>query len=216
MVMAASVSCPLACLACLAFLILNLWLPCDAFAPSTSRPGAFKVVLEPPSPLPSSSGLSASATDGDASFVENLTRRYELFQGARSDGYDFKQSTAIAIAGAYDADEVRGTIRKYVDSAPCVMFTWENSPACKKAVKYLDVAGASYANVRLDDPWDEGNPIRAELGKMVGRSSVPCVFVGGEYVGGFDAGAGEDSPGLMEMAFKGTLREKLRDAGALQ
>ena len=63
--------------------------------------------------------------------------------------------------------------------------------------------------VRLDDPWEKGNPIRAELGKMVGRSSVPCIFIGGKYVGGYDGGVGDDSPGILEMAFKGTLREKL-------
>jgi glutaredoxin-related protein len=69
--------------------------------------------------------------------------------------------------------------------------------------------------VRLDDPWEKGNPIRAELGKMVGRSSVPCIFIGGKYVGGYDGGVGDDSPGILEMAFKGTLREKLVAVGAL-
>lgn len=131
------------------------------------------------------------------------------------DGYDFKQSTAIALAGDYDEEAIQSKIKEEIDSAPCVMFTWEASPACKKAVKYLDIAGASYKIVRLDDPWSEGNPIRAELGKMVGRSSVPCIFMGGEYVGGFDGGVGEDSPGILEMAFKGTLREKLKEVGAL-
>ena len=57
--------------------------------------------------------------------------------------------------------------------------------------------------------------MRAELGKMVGRSSVPCIFIGGNYVGGFDGGVGEDSPGILELAFKGTLGDKLKDAGAM-
>ena len=88
-------------------------------------------------------------------------------------------------------------------------------PACKKAIKYLDIAGASYKVVRLDNPWQEGNPIRAELGKMNGRSSVPAIFIGGQYVGGFDAGVDEKSPGILEMAFKGTLQERLKEVGAL-
>ena len=71
------------------------------------------------------------------------------------------------------------------------MFTWEASPACKKAIKYLD-------------------------GKRAGRSSVPCIFIGGQYCGGFDGGVGEESPGILEMAFKGTLRQKLDDVGALK
>ena len=69
---------------------------------------------------------------------------------------------------------------------------------------------------RLDDPWSEGNPLRAELGRMVGRTSVPCVFIGGAYVGGFDGGVdGAASPGILDLAFQGKLRPLLEDAGAL-
>jgi len=163
----------------------------------------------------SASSLASSTTD-DVSFVDNITQRYQLFQKSRSEGYDFKQSTAIAIAGYYDEDSVQKKIQEEISSAPVVMFTWEASPACKKAIKYLDIAGASYKVVRLDNPWQEGNPIRAELGKMNGRSSVPAIFIGGEYVGGFDAGVdSEASPGILEMAFKGTLQERLKEVGAL-
>lgn len=167
-------------------------------------------------PTQSSQLAASSSADGDSpSFIDNLTQSYQLFQKSRSDGYNFKQSTAIAIAGEYDAAEVQSKINDSIESAPCVMFTWEASPSCKQAIKYLDIAGASYKIVRLDNPWSEGNPIRAELGKMLGRSSVPVIFIGGKYVGGFDGGVGEDSPGILELAFKGTLREKLIEAGAL-
>ena len=159
--------------------------------------------------------LASSADDGSNSFIDGLTQRFQVSQKSRSEGFDFKQSTAIAIAGEYDAVEVRNKIKESIDSAPCVMFTWEASPSCKKAIKYLDISGATYKIVRLDDPWSEGTPIRAELGKMVGRSSVPVIFMGGQYVGGFDGGVGEESPGILEMAFKGTLREKLKEVGAL-
>ena len=158
-------------------------------------------------------------SEDPASFIDNIvnsvTKGYGTFQKAKGEGYDFKQSVAIALAGDYDEEAVKSKIQDEIDSAPVVMFTWEASPACKKAIKYLDVAGAKYKVVRLDDPWSEGNPIRAELGKRVGRSSVPCIFIGGNYVGGFDGGVGEASPGILEMAFKGTLREKLGEVGAL-
>jgi len=162
-----------------------------------------------------SCGLASSASDGGNSFVDDMTERFQLFQKSRSEGFDFKQSTAIAIAGKYDAVEVQNKIKEYIESSACVMFTWDASPACKKAIKYLDIAGAKYKIVRLDDPWSEGNPLRAELGKMVGRSSVPAIFMGGQYVGGFDGGVGEESPGILVMAFKGTLGEKLKEVGAL-
>lgn len=190
------------------YLALSL-LSCNAFAPQQS--------------LTSTRRLEAAETrlfsEEPASFIENfvnsVTKGYETFQNAKSDGYDFKQSVAIALAGDYDQEAVKARIQQEIDSAPVVMFTWEASPACKKAIKYLDVAGAKYKIVRLDNPWSEGNPIRAELGKRVGRSSVPCIFIGGSYVGGFDGGVGDESPGILEMAFKGTLREKLDNVGAL-
>lgn len=161
----------------------------------------------------------ASYNEEGASFIDNfvssVTKGYDTFQKAKGEGYNFKQSVAIAIAGEYDEELVKNKIQDEIDSAPVVMFTWEASPACKKAIHYLNVAGAKYKVVRLDDPWSEGNQIRAELGKRVGRSSVPCIFIGGKYVGGFDGGVGQESPGILEMAFKGTLREKLEEVQAL-
>ncbi|KAL7534521.1 hypothetical protein ACHAXR_009739 [Thalassiosira sp. AJA248-18] len=189
-------------------LLVSFLLSCDAFV--TVTPSLRVATLSTPSQL-----ASSAADDESNSFIDTVTQRFQLFQKSKEDGYDFKQSTAIAIAGEYDYAEIQNKIEEAVKSAPCVMFTWEASPACKKAIKYLDIAGASYKIVRLDDPWSEGNPIRAELGKKVGRSSVPSIFMGGEYVGGFDGGVGDDSPGILEMAFKGTLREKLQEVGAL-
>lgn len=95
------------------------------------------------------------------------------------------------------------------------MFTWEKSPSCVKAVEAFDMMGVDYKIVRLDDPWSKGNPMRAELGKKVGRTSVPFVFISGKYVGGYDGGL-ENAPGLVKMAFQGTLRSSLADAGALK
>lgn len=148
---------------------------------------------------------------------ETLKDRYAIFNKARSeDGYNFKQSAAIAIAGEYDVSEVRQRISEIIESNPCVMFTWEASPSCKQAVKAFESMGdVTVKVVRLDDPWEEGNPIRAELGKMTGKSSVPSVWIAGEYVGGYDSGVSEDAPGLVTMAFRGTLRPKLETAGAL-
>ena len=50
----------------------------------------------------------------------------------------------------------------------------------------------------------------------VGRPTVPSIWIGGEYVGGFDGGTGQDSPGIVDLAFRGTLRPMLEAAGALK
>jgi glutaredoxin-related protein len=150
--------------------------------------------------------------------LETVKERYAIFNKARSeDGYTFKQSTAIAIAGEYDVAQVRQGINDIVESNPFVLFTWDASPSCKQAIKALESMGDAVTMkiVRLDDPWEEGNPIRAELGKMTGKSSVPSVWIAGEYVGGYDSGVSDDAPGLVTMAFRGTLIPKLESAGAL-
>ena len=96
------------------------------------------------------------------------------------------------------------------------MFIWEASPFSKKAIDAFDMMGTDYKIVRLDDPWSKGNPMRAELGKKVGRTSVPFIFVDGNYLGGYDGGINDDAPGIVDLAFKGTLRPKLIDAGAMK
>lgn len=42
--------------------------------------------------------------------------------------------------------------------------------------------------VELDERQD-GNAIRYELSQMTGRTSVPQIWIGGEFVGGCDDGA---------------------------
>ena len=97
------------------------------------------------------------------------------------------------------------------------MYTWESSPSCKKAVEAFEVIGAKPKIVRLDDPWEDGNPVRAMLGRKVGRTSVPFVFVGGNYIGGYDGGleGNSDASGMVDLAFQGKLRDMLTGAGAM-
>mmetsp|Transcript_8332 Transcript_8332/g.20062 ORF Transcript_8332/g.20062 Transcript_8332/m.20062 type:complete len:228 (-) Transcript_8332:34-717(-) len=194
----------------------------EAFAPSSAVPGH--------STTETTTSIFESGLEGDAlatteeqapfyeKYVEAAKFRYGLFQKAQDKGYDFKQATACALAGEYDEAAVRAKVEDLIQSAPCVMFTWESSPSCKKAIEaFGKVGGANVVKiVRMDDPWDEGNPMRAEIGKMVGKSSVPMIFIGGDYVGGYDAGVSDDAPGILDMAFKGTLLPKLEAAGAME
>mmetsp|Transcript_3727 Transcript_3727/g.6238 ORF Transcript_3727/g.6238 Transcript_3727/m.6238 type:complete len:209 (-) Transcript_3727:148-774(-) len=167
--------------------------------------------------------VALNAADGGGfSFDEALTNIQEIFQKSlrivqesQQEGAGFTQIMANVLAGDYDAESTQTQIKEMINSAPMVMLTWERSPSCQKAVQAMDASGYEYSTIRLDDPWDEGNKIRAEVGKMVGRSSVPMVFIGGEYMGGFDGGS-EDAPGLVGMAFKGSLQSKLDEAGAKQ
>jgi len=127
-----------------------------------------------------------------------------------SNTLDFKTISSLVISPY-------GTVDDDCAYNETVMYTWENSPSCKKAVEAFETIGADVKIVRLDDPWEEGNPIRAVLGRKVGRTSVPFVFVGGEYIGGFDGGIdSEVAPGMVDLAFKGKLRDMLGEAGAMK
>mmetsp|Transcript_15958 Transcript_15958/g.23347 ORF Transcript_15958/g.23347 Transcript_15958/m.23347 type:complete len:199 (+) Transcript_15958:114-710(+) len=148
-------------------------------------------------------------------FIDGIKTRVRIAQDSNAAGNSGKQVFADVIAGDYDSAPIVEKIESLASSAPCVMFTWESSPSCKQAVEAFKTMGAEVKICRLDDPWSEGNIMRAELGKKVGRTSVPFVFINGKYVGGFDGGTGNDAPGLVDLAFRGSLRPMLAKAGAM-
>ena len=57
----------------------------------------------------------------------------------------------------------------------------------------------------IDQPWSDGNPIRSALGRRVGRTSVPAIFINGVYIGGCDDGPSSEAPGLIPLAFQGDV-----------
>mmetsp|Transcript_13966 Transcript_13966/g.16870 ORF Transcript_13966/g.16870 Transcript_13966/m.16870 type:complete len:220 (-) Transcript_13966:463-1122(-) len=151
-----------------------------------------------------------------ASVIDQVQTFVKVFQESKAEGSDFKQAVADAIAGEYDREATTEEVQQLASSAPLVLFTWEASPACKKALKYLEVAGAEAKIVRLDDPWEEGNPKRAALGRLTGKSSVPSVWINGVYIGGCDDGPTDEAPGLVPLAFQGKLLPMLEAAGAVK
>lgn len=186
------------------FVVLGLVITATAFVPPN------------PANLRTAGGRlgDSSVDDVIENIKENVQRKYRIVQESQQAGAGFKQIIANVLAGDYDQAQVKMKIDELIRSAPCVMFTWQSSPSCQSAIKAMDASGLDYTVVRLDDPWDEGNKIRAEIGKMVGRTSVPMVFIGGKYVGGFDGGINDDAPGLVALAFRGCLQSMLKGAGS--
>jgi len=65
--------------------------------------------------------------------------------------------------------------------------------------------------VELDnDP--EGKAIRAEMGEMVGRTSVPAIWIGGKFVGGCNDGP---MGGLVTLNDSGELDGLLKGVSAI-
>ena len=173
-----------------------------------------------PSSLPTTASAVQGAADNDDAFAsaqESIQSSIRIAQASSSAGSGFKQIIADVFAGDYDAADVNAQLDELIASAPCVVFIWQASPFSKKALRCLqEVAGVTNMRVvRLDDPWEAGNKMRAELGKRTGRTSVPSIWIGGAYVGGFDGGVDDDtSPGIVDLAFRGTLQPMLEAAGA--
>jgi len=111
-------------------------------------------------------------------------------------GYKFKQTVADLVAGEYDREARGESIRSFIAEAPVAMYSFTTCPFCRKAKDYLEEQSIPYEAVELDMlPGNEGNEIRAELGRMTKRTSVPSIFIGGEYIGGCN-----DGPGLLPLA----------------
>mmetsp|Transcript_18797 Transcript_18797/g.28516 ORF Transcript_18797/g.28516 Transcript_18797/m.28516 type:complete len:244 (+) Transcript_18797:88-819(+) len=111
-------------------------------------------------------------------------------------GYKFKQTVADLVAGEYDRDAREESIRTFIGESPVAMYSFTTCPFCRKAKDYLEEQSIAYESIELDLlPGNEGNEIRAELGRITRRTSVPSIFIGGEYIGGCN-----DGPGLLPLA----------------
>ena len=121
----------------------------------------------------------------------------------------FKQWAAEAVAGEFDATAVDARLDAEIGAGGALMYSFTTCPFCKKAKEALDAKGVKYSVVELDEEAD-GAAMRARLGIHTGRTSVPSVWVAGEYIGGLN-----DGPGLLPLDEQGELEPKLRAAGAL-
>lgn len=125
-------------------------------------------------------------------------------------GYAFKQFVADIVAGEYDKEETETYVNNFVASNDIAMFSFSTCPFCRRAKDFLDDSGISYTAIELDElPENRGNEIRAELGRLTRRTSVPSIFVRGQFIGGCN-----DGPGLLPLAESGELGAMLKSKAA--
>eukprot|EP00588_Corethron_pennatum_P015792 CAMPEP_0194282326 /NCGR_PEP_ID=MMETSP0169-20130528/22914_1 /TAXON_ID=218684 /ORGANISM="Corethron pennatum, Strain L29A3" /LENGTH=189 /DNA_ID=CAMNT_0039027605 /DNA_START=119 /DNA_END=688 /DNA_ORIENTATION=+ len=138
---------------------------------------------------------------------DSLANKFSEFM-AGGIGYQFKQTIADIVAGQYDREITSATIRRFVDENPVAVVTFSTCPFCRRATDYLDSRSIPHVVLELDSlEGNTGNEIRAELGRFVKRTSVPCVFIGGECIGGCNDG----TPGLFPLVENGNLDGMLDD-----
>lgn len=124
---------------------------------------------------------------------------------------DGKKALVKKLAGDYDAGAVRGRIDSLIAENPVLMFSFTTCPYCIKAKACLDGKSARYKVVELDRD-DQGKAIRAEIGEMYGRTSVPAIWIDGKFVGGCNDGP---MGGLLNLDGQGELDGILKKVRAI-
>ena len=140
---------------------------------------------------------------------ESFANRLSTAIAENNLGYRFKQFVADIVAGDdYDVQAVTAKIDNLVSENPVVVFSFTTCPFCRRAKDLLDEKGIDYQVLELDElEGNEGNEIRATLGRKTGRTSVPSIFIGGNYIGGCN-----DGPGLLPLDKSGELDLLLQEA----
>jgi len=122
-----------------------------------------------------------------------------------------KKALVRKLAGDYDQGAVRARLDSLIADNPVLFLSFETCPFCVKAKALLDAKGAKYVEVDLTkDP--DGKGIRAEMADVIGRTSVPAIWIDGTYIGGCnDGGLG----GLIPLDNEGKIDKMLAAAGAI-
>jgi glutaredoxin 3 len=122
-----------------------------------------------------------------------------------------KKALVKKLAGDYDAAAVRARLDGLIADNKVLMLSFTTWPFCVKAKAVLDAKGTKYTAVELDtDP--EGKAIRAEMGELLGRTSVPAMWIDSTFLGGFNDGP---TGGLNKLDESGELAKMLSAAGAI-
>ena len=137
---------------------------------------------------------------------ESLANQFSQVIAGNSLGYQFKQFVADIVAGSdYDKEAVSQEIEDFVSKYPVAMFSFTTCPFCRRAKDFLEEKGVNYVSMELDElEGNKGNEIRATLGRKTGRTSVPCIFINANCIGGCN-----DGPGLLPLSQSGELDKLL-------
>jgi glutaredoxin 3 len=126
-----------------------------------------------------------------------------------------KKALVKSFAGDYDAAAIRQRLDTLIADNPVLMLSFTTCPYCIRAKQVMaDVGCTDYTVVELDQDVD-GKAIRAELGEIIGRTSVPAIWINKVFIGGCNDG-GPDGGGIVQLQQTGRLVGLLKGVGALK
>ena len=162
------------------------------------------------SPVTRPSKSLCASSDGD-DFLKSLAKGIGLDFG-KNPLVEGKKALVKSQAGDYDKVEVRAKLDSHIAENPVAMLSFTTCPFCLQAKSVLDRAGANYKVLELDSMGKEGYALRAELAERTDRTSVPAIWIGGEFIGGCNDGP---MGGVVTLQRNGQLQQLLGKAGAL-
>lgn len=100
-----------------------------------------------------------------------------------------KKALVRALAGDYDVDATKAKLDNLIADNSILMLSFVKWPFCIKAKDILNskIGKDKYTVVELDVVPD-GKALRAELANLVGRTSVPAIWIKGQFIGGCNDG----------------------------
>jgi glutaredoxin 3 len=137
--------------------------------------------------------------------------------------YRIKQFLADLFAGSYDRNQVNKQLADTIGSSPVVMFSFTTCPYCIKAKQILqEEYKVKVKIIELNEDKKVGYPLRAQLGRRTGRTSVPSIWINKMFIGGLNDGPQLIEPvglqtkgGLAALKAEGKLLPLLKQAKAI-
>ena len=127
---------------------------------------------------------------------------------------DWKITKILEAAGSYDEVEIQNFLRSQISSTDIVMYSFLDCLWCiaaKQALsEYLD-DDTRFKVIDLEPLGRRGKAVRAELAKQTGRTSMPCIFVQSQAIGGYTDGE-PCGVGLKAIIASGQLDEMLSNS----
>eukprot|EP00441_Pelagodinium_beii_P001812 CAMPEP_0197692520 /NCGR_PEP_ID=MMETSP1338-20131121/111218_1 /TAXON_ID=43686 ORGANISM="Pelagodinium beii, Strain RCC1491" /NCGR_SAMPLE_ID=MMETSP1338 /ASSEMBLY_ACC=CAM_ASM_000754 /LENGTH=353 /DNA_ID=CAMNT_0043275189 /DNA_START=91 /DNA_END=1148 /DNA_ORIENTATION=- len=125
-----------------------------------------------------------------------------------------KQFIADTLAGDYDREAVASLVDEKIRSNKVMMFSFSTCPFCLRAKQILQEDYGENIEIYECDLEKDGYAVRAELGRLTGRTSMPSTWLGPDVLlgGCNDGGLG----GVATLAGEGRLEELLSKRAATE
>jgi len=139
----------------------------------TAELGRVSAVAESPSDLNGGWAGEPRAWADEASFTQRISKLSQVGPLAQA-----KQFIADTLAGDYDREAVSTLIRSRIAANKVMMFSFSTCPFCLRAKQIIREDYGEAVEIYECDIEAEGYAVRAELGRLTGRTSMPSTWLG--------------------------------------